>query len=164
MDDRQRHVPGFSQEALTNLTIGVIGAGGLGGEFVRGAAKKGIGKLIIYDGDEVALSNLNRQFFTPRDLHRNKAVRLARNASRIGYMGTQLQAVPYFFQAAAERELVQPCQVVFCGVDNDNTRVFAARYYIDRPVIFAAVSRDAGHGYAAVQEPGKACFACFGRK
>ena len=161
VDDRQKRIPGFSQEALDGLTVGVIGAGGLGGVFVRGAVKKGIGTLVIYDGDTVEWSNLNRQFFTPRDRGKNKAIRLARNASRAGYMGTRLVAVPYFFQAAVERGLDMPCDIVFCGVDNDETRVFVARHYLDRPVVFTAVGRDAGHGYAAVQEPGKACFACF---
>ena len=161
VDDRQKRVPGFSQEALNNLSIGVIGAGGLGGEFVRGAVRKGIGSLTIYDGDEVELSNLNRQLFTPRDLQQNKALCLARNASRVGYLGTRLQAEPYFIQAAIGRGLTHPCQLLFCGVDNDETRVFVASHYLDKPVVFAAVSRDAGHGYVAVQEPGKACFACF---
>jgi molybdopterin/thiamine biosynthesis adenylyltransferase len=161
VEDRQRRVPGFSQEALDGLTVAVIGAGGLGGVFVRGAVQKGIETLVIYDGDTVEWSNLNRQFFTPRDIGRNKAIRLAHNASRAGYMGTRLVAVPWFFQAAVERGLDMPCDIAFCGVDNDETRVFVARHYLGQPIVFAAVGRDAGHGYVAVQEPGKACFACF---
>jgi adenylyltransferase/sulfurtransferase len=141
--------------------VAVIGAGGLGGTFVWGAVKKGIGEITIYDGDDVAVSNLNRQFFTPRDLGKNKALRLGRNASRAGFMGTRLLAVPHFFQAALELGLAPPCDVVFCGPDNDPTRIFVARHFLNTPVIFAAVSRDAGHGYVAVQEPGQACFACF---
>lgn len=132
----------------------VVGAGGLGGAFVWGAVKKGIGSLQIYDGDRVEISNLNRQFFTPRDLGRNKAVCLARNGARAGYMGTRLVAVPYFLQAAVDRGLDRPCDAVFCGVNNDETRVFVARRYQQKPVVFAAVGRDAGHGYVAVQEPG----------
>lgn len=159
--DRQERIPGFSQEALANQTVAVVGIGGLGGEFVRGAVKKGVGTLIAYDGDDVEPSNLNRQFFFPRDVGKNKAVCGARNASRVGFMGTRLTGVPYFFQAAVDRGLVEPCDVVICGVDNDETRAFVARHYLDKPVIFAAVSKDAGHCHIAVQEPGKACFGCF---
>lgn len=161
MDDRQKRVPGFDQAALDRLALAVIGAGGLGGLFVFGAVKKGVGALVIYDGDDVRMSNLNRQLFTPRDLGRNKAVCLARNASRMGFMGTTLTGIPFFFQAAVERRLEQPCDLVFCGVDNDETRAYVARRYRDRPVVFAAVSEDAGHGYVAVQQPGGACFGCF---
>jgi len=161
VDDRQKRVPGFSQQALAGATVAVIGAGGLGSGFAWGAVKKGVGHLVIYDGDVVALSNLNRQLYSPRDLGKNKAHRLARNASKAGYLGTRLTAVPYFFQAAVQRGLEVPCDIVFCGVDNDETRVYVAQQYLDRPVVFTAVSDDAGHGYAAVQEPGKACFGCF---
>jgi molybdopterin/thiamine biosynthesis adenylyltransferase len=161
VDDRQKRVPGFSQEALSETTIAVVGAGGLGGIFVWGAVKKGVGELIIYDGDRTQVSNLSRQFFTPRDIGKNKAIRLARNASRAGFMGTRLVAVPFFFQAAVERKLVRPCRLAFCGVDNDETRAFVARYFRDIPVVFAAVSKDAGYGYVAVQEPGKGCFGCL---
>ena len=161
VDDRQKRVPGFNQQALTQLSVAVVGAGGLGGEFVRGAVKKGVGELILYDGDQVESSNLNRQFFIPRDIDKNKAVCLARNAARTGFMGTRLTAVPYFFQAAVDYKLAPPSQIIFCGVDNDETRIFVARYYLDIPVLFAAVSRDAGHGTVLVQEPRNACFACM---
>ena len=154
-------VPGYSQGALSALTVAVIGAGGLGGNFVLGAVRKGIGTLIIYDGDDVELSNLSRQPFSPRDVGRNKALSLARNASGAGYLGTRLVAVPFFFQAAVEQGLDQSCDLVLCGVDNDETRVYVARHYLDRPVVHVAVSDDAGHGHVIVQEPGKACFACF---
>jgi len=161
VDDRQRRVPGFSQPALEGLVVAVVGSGGLGSEFVRGAAKKGIGRLNLYDGDPVTLSNLNRQMFRPGDIGKNKAVCLARNASRLGYLGSQLVAVPFYIQAAVDRGLEQPCDAVFCGVDNDQTRAYVAERYLDKPVIFAAVSTDAGHGYVAVQEPGGACFRCI---
>jgi len=96
IDDRQKRIPGFSQEALNRLRVGVIGAGGLGGQFVPAAAKKGVGQIDVYDGDDVQLSNLNRQFFAPRDVGKNKAICLTRHAAHLGYMGTRLVAVPYY--------------------------------------------------------------------
>ena len=161
VDDRQKRVPWFSQCAMDKLTVSVIGAGGLGSAFVRGAVAKGVRWLNIYDGDIVTPSNLNRQFFTARDIGKNKAHRLARNASRAGFMGTQITAVPFFFQAALDRGIDVGCDLVFCGVDNDETRKEVGRIFFSKPVVFAAVSSDAGHGYVAVQEPGKACFGCF---
>ena len=160
-DDRQKRVPGFSQAALDDLSVGVIGGGGLGSWFTFGAAKKGVGRIVIYDGDKAETSNLNRQLLTPRDIGRNKALAVARNTARSAYLGSRIAAVPHFFQAAVERGLVQDCDVVFCGVDNDETRVFVSRYYLGTPVVFAAVSRDASYGYVAVQEPDGPCFGCF---
>lgn len=159
--DRQKRVPGFIQKALAKLIVLVIGCGGLGGWLSLGLAKKGVYKAFLCDGDDAELSNLNRQFFFQKDIGKNKAVSLARNTSMVGFMGTKLVAIPYNFQAAVAKELVQPCDIVFCGVDNDETRVDTARHYLDKPVIYAAVSKDAGHGYVTVQEPGKACFGCI---
>ena len=52
---------------------------------------------------------------------------------------------------------------MICGVDNSQTRIATAKFGLESkiPVIFTAVSEDAGHGYVFVQEPGKACFACM---
>ena len=49
------------REILQNKTVMVVGLGGVGGYAVESLARSGIGKLIIIDKDEVALSNINRQ-------------------------------------------------------------------------------------------------------
>jgi len=77
-------------------------------------------------------------------------------------MGITLNAYPYFFQEALENGTIPHTDLIVCGVDNDETRIFVSRYAIKNmlPVIFSAVSRDANQGYVFVQEPGKACFGC----
>jgi molybdopterin/thiamine biosynthesis adenylyltransferase len=54
------------------------------------------------------------------------------------------------------------CDVAICGVDNNPARMAASRYFRAKkiPVIFAAVSRDADHGYVFVQEAMGPCIAC----
>jgi len=49
------------QLALLRATVGIVGAGGLGGWIIEGLARMGVGRLIVIDGDVVEESNLNRQ-------------------------------------------------------------------------------------------------------
>jgi molybdopterin/thiamine biosynthesis adenylyltransferase len=159
-----RHVGviGFDQSIFSQSKITLVGAGGINGENGEGFVRKGIGKLDIFDGDDVELSNLNRQRFTRKEIGKNKAIGLARNLVREGYMGTILNAYPFFFQEALEKGTIPETDLIICAVDNEETRIFLSRYAIKNklPAIFSAVSRDANQGYVFVQEPGKACFAC----
>jgi len=126
--------------------------------------RKGIGKLNIFDEDTVELSNLNRQKFYKKDLYKYKAVQLARNLSQEGIIATQINGYPFTFQdAIALNESDLSCDVVVCGVDNNQTRVFVSEFYykLGIPVVFTAVNELGNAGYVFVQEKGKACFGCF---
>ena len=50
------------QEKLTQSSVLVVGAGGLGSPALTYLAAAGVGSLCVVDSDTVALSNLNRQF------------------------------------------------------------------------------------------------------
>jgi adenylyltransferase/sulfurtransferase len=134
----------------------------LGGEIGEGLVRKGVGSLHIMDPDVVELSNLNRQMFGKRDLYRNKAVRLARNLSRMGFGGTRLKGIPTSFERAVETGELGPTRALVCGIDRSASRVNVSRYALSEgiPVIFTAVSTDGNNGMVMVQEPGKACYGC----
>jgi len=51
------------QIALLRSSVGIIGAGGLGGWIIEGLARMGVGRLIIVDSDVYEENNLNRQAF-----------------------------------------------------------------------------------------------------
>jgi molybdopterin/thiamine biosynthesis adenylyltransferase len=51
------------QIALLQATVGIAGAGGLGGWIIEGLARMGVGRLIIIDSDVFQDNNLNRQVF-----------------------------------------------------------------------------------------------------
>jgi adenylyltransferase/sulfurtransferase len=62
------------QQRLFGASALVIGAGGLGSAALMQLAAAGIGRLIVQDADEVAPTNLNRQFlYGPRDVGQPKA-------------------------------------------------------------------------------------------
>lgn len=162
VSDRQERVPGFDQARLSSATIMLIGAGGLNGEVAECLARKGVGHLIIFDGDVVEPSNLNRQLFTHRDLYKNKALCLAKNLSSQGFLGTKLTGQPHDFQDAQAKGVDMKADIYVCGVDNDATRFAVARHAHEqgKPATFSAVSEDANAGYVFIQEPGGPCFQC----
>jgi len=63
------------QQNLKAACIYVVGAGGLGSTLLLYLAAAGIGKIIIIDGDNVQLNNLQRQvIFNQNDIGMNKAI------------------------------------------------------------------------------------------
>jgi bacteriocin biosynthesis cyclodehydratase domain-containing protein len=63
------------QLRLRDASVLVLGVGGLGSWAAVSLACCGVGRLTLVDGDEVELSNLNRQLlYTPADIGRPKAL------------------------------------------------------------------------------------------
>lgn len=74
--------PSKCQERLREAKIAVLGVGGLGSWAALALACCGIGEMWLIDGDEVEISNLNRQIlYTEADLGLPK---VARAAERLG--------------------------------------------------------------------------------
>ena len=163
--ERQSRIPGFAQEKLESATVVLIGAGGLGGEIGEGLARKGIGRIKLFDADVVEPTNLNRQFFFRENLFKNKAVCLAENLSYFGFGKTTLYGYPYSFEEAIALDIDLNCSVAIVGVDNNPCRVRASYYFLKRKirVVFTAVSEDGNSGYVFIQESKEdtPCFGCL---
>ncbi len=72
------------QKKLLASSIGVVGAGGLGGFALELLARMGVGRLVIIDGDNFSESNLNRQLLaTESTMGQSKAFEAARRISEI---------------------------------------------------------------------------------
>ncbi len=163
--ERQAGIPGFIQEKLNLATVVLIGAGGLGGEIGEGLARKGIGRIKVFDSDIVEPTNLNRQLFFKENLFKNKAVSLVENLSYFGFGKTTLYGYPYSFEEATALDIDLNCSVAIVGVDNNPCRVRASYYFLKRkiPAIFTAVSEDGNSGYVFIQESKRdsPCFGCL---
>lgn len=55
-------------QAITGKAVLLVGVGGVGSVAAEMLVRCGIGKLILFDFDSVELSNMNRLFFTPKDV------------------------------------------------------------------------------------------------
>jgi molybdopterin/thiamine biosynthesis adenylyltransferase len=161
--DRQREIPGFDPEIFSRSRVVCIGAGGIISQIAPTLARKGIGNITVLDDDWVEPSNLNRQRFYIKDIGSNKAIALAKNLQPECISATEIHAIALRFEEAIARGMELSCDVVICGVDNNPARVSVSQYFRARgiPVIFAAVSRDADHGYVFVQERRGPCIACL---
>jgi adenylyltransferase/sulfurtransferase len=161
-DDRQKKIAGFDQELFSKSRVLCIGAGGIISQIAPNLVRKGIGKISLLDDDIVESSNLNRQRFYTKDVGVNKAIALARNLKPECIVATEIRGCPIRLEEAVSRPWLT-CDVAICGVDNNPARVLASWYFRKRgiPVIFAAVSRDADHGYVFVQDKDGSCVACM---
>jgi molybdopterin-synthase adenylyltransferase len=160
--DRQERVPGFSQTALSALTVLLVGAGALGGEIAECLVRKGVGTLKILDFDTVELTNLNRQFFFANDIGTPKSWALARNISPHGLMGTRIIAHNLSFADARDRGVDLSCDVIVSAVDDGQARGEIAAFGLEHklPVIFGGAAQEANYAKLFVQEVDGACFAC----
>ncbi len=168
--DRQvRAFGGGVQGILSNLRIGVVGAGGTGSAVAEQLIRLGVGTLYVFDGDKLDDSNLTRVYGSGREQVGMKKVRIVEaSAKRIG-LGTSVLPVekPITFRSAAE--LLKNCDVVFGCTDDQWGRSILTRlalyYYI--PVFDMGVKIDSEHGLVrSIQGrvtmllPGNACLFC----
>lgn len=162
--DRFGRIEGANPDILAQVAVDLIGCGGLGGEVGHGLVRKGIGRLTLCDHDRVDVTNLARQHFHAEEVGQPKAVALARNLERQTTRPTLIQGYAESFQNALEKGIRFEGDVAVVGVDNNPTRLAAARYFLARgvPVLFLAVDVQAACGYVFVQtsKPGDPCFQC----
>ena len=153
------------QKKLLEARVLIIGAGGLGSPVALYLAAAGVGTLGIADGDEVDLSNLQRQIaHSMADLGRPKAVSAAESALAIN---PDIKVEPHrvFVTAANVMELIEPYDLVIDGCDN-----FPAKFLINdacvlahKPFIHAGIIRFTGQMMTYVPGQGP-CYRCVFRE
>jgi molybdopterin/thiamine biosynthesis adenylyltransferase len=163
--DRQRCLPGFSQEALASARILLIGAGGLGSAIAPALCRKGAGEIHIVDYDTVQVSNLNRQAFSAGDLFESKSICLACNSAREGYLGSVVTGHEVAFTPDTAARLICGIHLhlAVVGVDNNAARALASQCFRQHaiPTVFTAVDQQATWGWCFIQEVSGPCLACL---
>ena len=78
-------MPTFNQikAILSQKTVGIAGAGGLGSNCAVSLIRSGVGKLIVADYDRVSPENLNRQFYFRKQSGMKKVDALRENLQKI---------------------------------------------------------------------------------
>ncbi|TFV94261.1 dinucleotide-utilizing protein [Algoriphagus kandeliae] len=147
--ERQRLVPDFGidgQEKLRNSSVLVIGAGGLGSPILLYLAAMGVGHIGIVDGDQVSISNLNRQvLYGVQDVGKNKA-EVAANFLRAQYPDCSFTEILSFISVENVVELIEPYDLVIDGSDNFPTRYLVndACVLLKKPLVFGAIYQHEG--------------------
>jgi adenylyltransferase/sulfurtransferase len=134
------------QLALSEASVLVVGAGGLGSPILQYLAAAGLGKLGIADADTVSLSNLHRQLlYTTDDVGRPK-VEAAQQRLKAINPEVETQTYSEGIHADNATTVIEQYDLIVDATDN-----FQARYLIndvcvalDKPWIFGALYKNEG--------------------
>lgn len=131
------------QEAISNGRVLIVGAGGLGSPASMYLAAAGVGEIILCDGDEVDLTNLQRQILHSLDtVGHNKARSGQTSLARVNPL-CRVTTVERRLDDAALLELAGQVDVVLDCTDNFGTRHAINRACVARrkPLVSGAAVR-----------------------
>lgn len=123
MYSRQIRLLGIDKcNALQSSTLAVIGLGGVGGYVVEMFARVGIKKIIICDGDNIDISNLNRQIIALSDnVGKNKAKEFEK---RIKSINKDIEVVVYDKNYTKDNKFdLSQCDYVVDAIDSIEDKV-----------------------------------------
>ncbi len=148
------------QEKILKGRVLIIGAGGLGAPAALYLAAAGVGTIGIADGDDVELSNLQRQVihFTP-DVGKPKVLSAK---TKIQAINPDVKVIVHQVRVDSHNiaDIINGYDFIIDGTDN-----FAAKFLINDACVFAGKPFSHGgilrfDGQAMTYIPGKACYRC----
>jgi len=153
-----------AQEKLLSASMMVIGAGGLGSPAALYLAAAGVGTLTLADGDNVDLTNLQRQI-----LHTTRSVGTPKAESgkaALAQINPEVRVVPVARRLGADEldRLVADSDVVLDCSDNFETRHAVNRACVRhcRPLVSgAAVRFDGQVTVFDLRDEASPCYACL---
>lgn len=116
-------------DALETLTVGVVGAGGIGSIIVEGLARLGVRNLILIDPDTIEMSNLNRFQGAGLDTVGKYKVEVLSDYLKhlfSGRINVQVSKASVFSPEAFT--LLKDADLVLGCLDNNGTRYFLNRF------------------------------------
>lgn len=155
-----KDIGGVGQSKILKSKVLIIGAGGLGAPAALYLAAAGVGTLGIIDGDNVDLTNLQRQVihFT-KDIGKPK-VESARE--KINQLNPDVKVIAYQDIITSENALgiIKEYDFILDGTDN-----FTAKFLINDACVMAGIPYSHGgilrfDGQTMTYVPGSACYRC----
>lgn len=161
---RQTQLPSFGesgQRRLKQSKVLIVGVGGLGCPTAQYLTAAGIGEITLVDGDQVSLSNLQRQIlFSEPDIGKNKA-QAAKEKLQTNNSDIKIIAFPHKLNPHNAHQLIKRSDLVLDCTDN-----FHSRYLINdicahhnKPWVYASVL--GFEGQVALIKPEHSCFRCL---
>ncbi|SCZ51265.1 Molybdopterin or thiamine biosynthesis adenylyltransferase [Epibacterium ulvae] len=133
--DRQARLFGSSfNDVISQLRIGVVGAGATGSAVATLLIRLGFGRVLVVDKDVLELSNLNRVHGARRcdvQAELTKVKNIARLAAETN-LGPKVIALQSWAGSQESRDALKSCDVVFGATDDHSGRIFLnrlARFY-----------------------------------
>lgn len=163
---RQLLLPGFGfdgQERLRAAQVLMIGVGGLGCAAAQYLVAAGVGTLVVVDGDNVELSNLQRQIlYRDADLGRAKAEVAAAALAALNPQVAIAAVVARLDDGALAARIAQADLVLDCS-DNLATRQQLNRlcHNAAKPLVMGAAIRVEGQVLVLPMTAGLPCYQCF---
>lgn len=151
-----------SQRKVAESTVIVAGAGGLGSPVSFYLAAAGVGKLVIWDYDEVALSNLNRQIlYSTDDIGREKSAAAASRLNRLN-PEIEIQGISTEITEETLNRHAEEADIIVDCMDNMATRFLLNRFAVSRqiPLVHGGV-QDTNGQVMVVPAGGKPCLECI---
>lgn len=168
--DRQSFLGERAQFLLESASVGIIGLGGGGSHVAQQLAHVGIGKLILFDPDQVEHSNLNRLVGATAqdaDTHRRKVDVAARLIESVNPSTTVVRNSVQWQLAAStlrEADVIVSCLDTYAA--RQDLEVSARRFLTPLVDVGMDVHQVDGRphisGQVIVSSPIGPCFRCFG--
>ncbi|RWS15317.1 ubiquitin-like modifier-activating enzyme 5 [Dinothrombium tinctorium] len=163
----------YSLHKIRELSVAVVGVGGVGSVAAEMLTRCGIGKLILFDYDKVELANMNRLFFQPHQAGMSKVEAAVKTLRFINpdvefeshnYNITLVENFQHFMERLKNGGLNnKPIDLVLSCVDNFEARIAinTACNELNQVWMESGVSENAVSGHIQYIVPGEtACFAC----
>ncbi|XP_034239877.1 ubiquitin-like modifier-activating enzyme 5 [Thrips palmi] len=160
-------------EKIRELSVAVVGVGGVGSVTAEMLTRCGIGKLVLFDYDKVELANMNRLFFQPHQAGLSKVAAAAHTLMDINpdveiethnYNITTMENFNHFMERINTGSSTGgPVDLVLSCVDNFEARmaINTACNELNQIWFESGVSENAVSGHIQLIKPGEtACFAC----
>ena len=146
-------MPTFNQikSILSQKTVGIAGAGGLGSNCAVSLIRSGVGKLIVADYDRVSPENLNRQFYFRKQAGMKKVDALRENLHKI-CPGCMLQMHDTWVTRKNIDLLFSVCDVVVEAFDDAEQKSMLIDHMLTNlpNIPLVAASGMAGYGRTAL--------------
>ncbi|NLE01357.1 MAG: sulfur carrier protein ThiS adenylyltransferase ThiF [Fibrobacter sp.] len=130
---------------LKTTRIGIAGAGGIGSNCAHVLVRCGLVNFVLADFDQVSISNLNRQNYTPNDLGKNKVDCLKNFLLRIN---PELNITTHVCKIEKNNvhTIYGDCDIVVEAFDNPDYKSMIVEEFIGTEKFLVAVSGIGGYG------------------
>ncbi len=150
------------QEKILKSKVLIVGAGGLGSPVAFYLAAAGVGEIGIIDGDNVDLSNLQRQI-----LHTTAEVgtpKIESAMAKLSALNPEITLTPHFTMLEAHNalEILSLYDVIVDGTDNFATKFLIndACVLLNKPYSHGGILRFSGQSMS-IKPTESACYACI---